>query len=135
MTAIGLTVQTQTHRHAGFTLQDLCDCVCVCVCACASGALYIQLSRRQSVYSSFASLHAIHLYAFYLPIHVYPRLCGEIWLADTPLMPCVTQVRNHPHANVGACNNAMSELKKTRDKTLPVSVMLPRLLISWPDSQ
>lgn len=55
------------------------------------------------------------------------NLCVEtFWLAKPmpgslsipTLMPCVTQLRNHPHANVEACGNAMSELKKTRDEKL-----------------
>ncbi len=72
MIAIGLTAQIQTHRPAAFVLED--------VCACAGSVLYIQLSMCQSIFLLYL-LHTVHLYAFYLPIHIYPRQCGDIWLA------------------------------------------------------
>lgn len=90
---------------------------------CASGALHIQLSVCQSLFPALRM--SVHLYVFYLPVFI--QGCEEtFWLAKPmqgslnipTLMPCVTQLRNHPHASVEACGNAMSELKKTRDEKL-----------------
>lgn len=117
MIAIGLTAQTQTHRHAGSCAAEFFVIVCAC------GVLYIQLSMRQSIFPALPTSYCSSVCVLFAhPIFIQGRAETFGWLSQsryipTP-MPCITQLRNHPHANKEACSNAMSGLKKTRDKKL-----------------
>ena len=120
---------SQTCRFCAAGSLWLCVCVCVCVCVRVPVVFFTSSCPCARVYSPLCLLHTVHLYVLF----AHPYLSEAAWRhlacvanARQPeyiptLMPCLTQLRNHPHAKAEACGNAVSELKKTRDETLPDS--------------
>lgn len=98
-------------------------CVHICVCVCV-----LFTFRLVSVPKHIPQLHTGHLYALYLPIHIYLRPKPQYILR---LVPCRTQQSARSLArslaSAAACSNTVSDLKETRDGELEDAGMAPRL--------
>lgn len=111
--------------------------------ACAKVDPYSHLSRARA-HPLLSLLHTVHLYAFYLPNHNDSRLCRDIW----PAKPKPGSLSTYPHSCHVQHNREFTltatqthvampcqSLWKQDTRKLRDSEMMPRLPVSWPDSQ
>lgn len=122
MIAIGLTVQIQAHRRAGFVQQSLCNVsLRPSVCVRASGVLYIQLTVSQSIFPVLPAPYCLSVCVSCTL--AYLSEAAQTHLAVQPKARqrrCVPNTRAmfNSHANVEPRGDAMSDFKKTRKERL-----------------